>query len=252
MIMNTISVVTIAKNEGRNIAAFLQTVLGWVDEIIIIDNNSTDQTAHIANQYKAKVFKNKSTHLGKLKNYALSKATKDWILLLDVDEHVSIQLHKEIQIVLRGKTEFDGFLIPYQNHFLGHSLKVLEHYKKVRLFRKEKGYSTDVAVHEEVVVSGKVGELRGALFHYSYRSIPHIIKKFTHYAHIEARLFYNQGKKTEIKNLTLYPLHMFWSIFIKDKGYKDGIWGLGLALCFSYYEFMRYFFLFFLAQKTDR
>src|SRR3990167_2195192 len=121
--MNRLSAVTIAKNEEKNIESFLQNI-GWVNEIILIDNNSSDKTRLIAKRYTQKIFIHKSPNLGLLKNFALQKATRDWILLLDVDERVSPELQSEIKNVVT-KTSFDAFAIPYQNHFLGRPLRTL-------------------------------------------------------------------------------------------------------------------------------
>ncbi len=249
--MDTLSVVTIAKNEEKNIESFLQNI-GWVDEIILIDNNSSDKTRLIAKHYTQKIFIHRSNNLGLLKNFALQKATGDWILLLDVDERISPTLQSEIKDIITKRTTIDAFFIPYQNHFLGYPLKTLEQYAKARLFKREKGCVTTVPVHEEVVVKGKIGRLKGKLLHYSYRSIQQIIQKFTRYAKVEAVLFSKQKKTVGIQQITLYPLHMFWSIFIEDKGYRDGIWGFLLAVCFAYYELMRYVFLFYWQNTSKR
>lgn len=241
--MESLSVVTIAKNEGAYIRTFLQSV-DWANELIIIDNGSTDGTVVTARQFKVKIFQNLDENLGKLKQFGLMKARSDWVLLLDVDEIVSQQLADEIQNVLRVHSEFDGFLIPYQNHFLNHPLVCLaQQYSKVRLFRRACGHVQEVAVHEEVVVKGKIGRLNGKIYHYSFRTLPQVLSKFTDYACRESPLLHAQNIHPTWRRIFLYPLHMFWSIFIEGEGYKDGIWGFLLALCFMYYEYIRYLFL---------
>lgn len=243
-VKKSLTVVTIAKNEANNIDNFLKR-LSWVDEVIIINNNSTDRTKSIALDYTSKIFDNSDTNLGRLKNFAIEKASGDWIFVLDVDEYVSEELKNEIESVLIDKSQFDAYSISYQNHLLGHQLKSkAQQYEKVRLFRKGKGFVANDPVHEEMIIKGKTGKLNGKIYHYSFRSMPQIISKFTQYAKTEAPLLSNKGIKTHISHLIKYPLHMFWTIFVEDQGYKDGVYGFLLALCFAYYEFARYFFLF--------
>jgi len=249
--MEKISVVTIANNEAKYIEAFLKSVL-WADEIVVVDNGSTDNTIEIAKKYTARVFSNTVSNLGLLKQYALSQATKEWILLLDVDELVSKKLHQEIKDVLSRKSIHNSYSIPYTNFFLGHKMntKMLT-YSKIRLFKKNVGSISPDPVHEEVSIKGRVGKLDGCLYHYSFRSLSQTIKKFTNYARIETPLLQAKKEKVSVKKLTMYPLHMFWAVFIKDQGWKDGIWGLGLALCFTYYEFARYYFLWLYASRQQ-
>ncbi len=248
--MEKLSVVTIAKNEEKNIEKFLSR-LNWVDEIVVVDNGSTDRTAKYAKNFTDSVYSFEGNHFGELKQFAVSKATGDWILVLDVDEHITAMLKKEIKSVLRSKIDYKGYEILRVGYFLNHRLHAKGfHEYKVRLFKRELGCLTQVPVHEEVVVQGKIGRLRGEITHYSYRSVGQTIAKLTRYARLEAPLFYAKGDRVTFKKFTLYPLHMFWEIFIKDQGYKDGIWGFGLAVCFAYYEFARYFFLFMYRLKT--
>lgn len=241
--MSKITVVTIAKNEEKYIGDFLRHVV-WADEVVVVDHGSTDKTVEIAKQFKINFFYNINGNLGLLKQFALSKATKEWILLLDVDELLSPELQKEIQHLLSHKPKYDAYLIPYTNHFLSHALKSkAQTYSKIRLFKKGTGSVTSDPVHEEVVVKGKVGKMRAKIAHYSFRSLPQTLSKFIQYARVEGNLYFAKGERATLTKFTLYPLHMFWSIFVEDEGWKDGIWGFGLAACFAYYEFMRYYFL---------
>ena len=135
-------------------------------------------------------------------------------------------------------------MIPYRNYFLGHGMKASYlKYSKTRFFKKDFVFVTSVPIHEEVYSKFKKGYLKGNILHYSFRSVGQTLRKFTYYASVEAPLLFRKGERTNLKKLTLYPLHMFWSLFIKEKGYRDGIWGFGLAMCFMYYEFAKYIML---------
>src|SRR3989344_3672296 len=100
--MSKLSVVVSAYNEERNIKDCLESVRGLADEIIVIDNSSTDKTGEIARKYTKKVFeqKNDPKNIDPQKNFGFSKATGDWILSLDADERITPELTNEIKSVL--------------------------------------------------------------------------------------------------------------------------------------------------------
>lgn len=238
-----LSLVAIVKNEEKQISSFIENVR-WSDEIIIIDNNSVDNTYFLANNFTNKVYRSAEKNIGKIKTFALSKASGKWILFLDADERVSGVLKEEILSLVKGNSAMSGYKINYINHFLGHKLNSkAQQYGKVRLFKKNCGSISQNQVHEEIEIEGEVGELKGKIYHYSFRSIGQTLRKFTYYAKSEAPVLFEKGERVTLKKLTMYPAHMFWAIFFKDEGWKDGIWGFGLAICFTYYEFARYFYL---------
>jgi len=237
-----LSVVTITRNSERLLPRFLKSI-SFADEIVIVDGHSVDRTQKIAREFGANVYSRKFDGFGQQKLFGLQKSTADWILVLDVDEIVSDSLKKEIQKVLNAKTTHVGYRIPYQNHFFGRPLTTLEQYSKIRLFRRGKATIEKHTIHEETIIRGFIGLLNSKILHYSYRSLFQVLSKFTYYASLEAKQEVKRRKKIGIKHFTLYPAHMFWSIFVKEKGYKDGVGGFFLALCFSYYELMRYLLL---------
>jgi glycosyltransferase involved in cell wall biosynthesis len=118
--MKKITLVMITKNAADTLEMSLKSVRELVNEIVIVDDFSTDKTTEIAQKYTDKIKKNHQKSLGHQKSIALSMAKEDWILSLDSDEIVSEKLKKEIiKLLSQDKIQYDGFLIPYQNHFLG-------------------------------------------------------------------------------------------------------------------------------------
>lgn len=235
--------VIIAAGNDETIIVNTFKSISWVDDIIVVvSEDSTDGTKWLAKLYTSRVFVSPN-HLGMQRNYGVKKSFHKWILIQDTDEQIIDSLRVEIEnaIQLRG---YSGFNIPYDNHFLGHQIKNGgQSYSKTRLFRKDKVRIENLLIHPEIKLSGKIGKLKNPILHYSFRSVPQTLKKFTRYARIEAGMKYEKGERVSLKKLTLYPAHMFWSMFVEDHCYKDGIWGFGLTLCFAYMEFMRYFFL---------
>lgn len=241
-----LSLLIITKNAQVLIEKTLESVKGLVDEIIVVDDYSGDKTVEIAKKYGAKVFLHHGEDLGKQKRYGLKKVTGEWVLMLDSDETVSKELYKEIAKLLNGHmAKRNGYMIPFQNHFLGRPVNYGgEDYKMLRLLRKEAVLIKPSLVHEKFELkSGKAGELKGKIYHYSYRTLTQMFSKFTDYALREARQKARKGEKTSLRKIFLYPLHMFWARFIKDKGYKDELFRIPLDLGFAYMEFLTYLFL---------
>ena len=114
------------------------------------------------------------------------------------------------------------------------------------LFRTKEGFSTEDEIHAVYKIkTGKIGQFKNKIDHYSYRSLSQLFIKFTNYAIREARQKKSRGEKSSLKKVFLYPAHLFWARFIKDKGYKDGLFRIPLDLGFAYMEFLTYFLLFF-------
>lgn len=248
-----LSVVMITRNAAGVVADALKSVEGLWDELIVSDQNSTDGTQEILEQYKASIVTSQSENLGKRKQDLIKKANGDWILVLDSDERVSPELKQEIQTVLRQKSRdaVVGYRIPYQNYIFGKLVRYGgERYSKIRLFKRGHGFITPLPIHEEVVVDGSVGELSGAIRHYSFRTAFQLFGKFTHYARIAAQALEIASPKTARndmgRKLFLYGPHMVWARYVEEKGYRDGWRGLVLALAFGYMEALTYWLLLFL------
>ncbi len=183
--------------------------------------------------------------LGKRKNALIAVAAGEWLLLLDTDEVVSVQLAKEIHdVVTKSPDDTHGYQISYQNHAFGKELRFGgEKYAKVRLFRKKYGYVSPLPVHEEVIVEGKLGKLTGVIHHYSYQTLSQVLVKFTSYAWTLAGQKRQAKERNSFQKLFLYGPHMFWARAIKDQGWRDGWRGILLALCFGYMETLTYWLL---------
>src|SRR5947209_20350748 len=112
--MQTIAAIVITKNEERNITACLES-LKWVDEVIIVDAESSDRTVELAKAYTSKVFVRTWPGYGPQKNFAMDQATVDWILIVDADERVSDELGEEIHALLQSPGPAVAYRIPRRN-----------------------------------------------------------------------------------------------------------------------------------------
>lgn len=236
----------VTKNAGEVIGEALESIDGLWDELLVGDAGSTDATVEIVKEYKGRIVRQSGNNLGGRKQKLVKKAGSDWTLILDSDERVSDDLRHEIKEILAGNHRgIAGWRIPYQNYVFNRPVFYGgEKYSKVRLFKKHKGHVTAVPLHEDINMQGKLGDLKGVIYHHSYRTPFQLLSKFTRYARIAAVQKKRAGEKLTPNKLFLYGPHMFWSRFFVDKGYKDGWRGLVLAAAFAYMETLTYWLLF--------
>lgn len=241
--MPTLSVVVTAHNSQDFLPDCLASV-AFADEIIVIDNESTDKTVVIAKEMGAKVFhhKNNPAHLNESKNFGFSKAKGDWILNLDPDERVEPELATEIdELLVHPEIKTNGFSIPRKNIIFG---KWIEHglwYPdyQIRLFKRGKGKFPDVHNHELLTVKGEVSPLRYHLIHHNYQTISQYLQKIdTTYSINEVEVFLKQKKQIQPIDALRFPLQDFLSNYFARQGYKDGLHGLVLALLQGFYMFI--------------
>lgn len=250
-----ISVLLITKNNEEIIEKTARSLVGF-DDVVVVDGGSTDKTLFILKKIlpQAKIFVKEFFDIGKQRRYGLRFCRGKWVLILDSDEVLSSSLKKEIFQKIQ-KTKFNAFFIPYQNHFLGKKINFGgENYSMLRLFRKDSLLIKPSTVHNIFILKkGKASFLKNKIFHYSYRSIFQVFKKFKDYAQKMARIKFEKKEEVNLKKLTLYPLHMFYARFIKDKGYRDGLMRVFLDIAFAFMEFWMYFKLYLLKiKKTDK
>ncbi|PIP15084.1 hypothetical protein COW98_01770 [Candidatus Roizmanbacteria bacterium CG22_combo_CG10-13_8_21_14_all_35_9] len=240
----SISVSMISKNAADIINRSLQSIQNWVKEIVIVNSFSSDKTLEIAKRFNARIYKHKYQGEGKQRNYALTKAKAIWVLALDADEIITPELKREILRIIKS-SRFSGYKIPIQNYFRNKRLNYgKENYYKMVLFKKNKGFSTTHEIHAVYKVKdNKVGVLKNKINHYSYRSLWQLFTKFTSYGVREAKQKKMLGERISLKKILLNPLRMFLSRFIKNQGYKDGLFRIPIDLGFAYMELLTYLLL---------
>ena len=152
-----VSVVLITRNEAGRIHRCLEC-LRWADELIVVDQHSTDGTGEICREYGAKVFvREMSTGFGEQKQFAIAQASCPWILTLDADEVVTPEMRHAIQTAIANPGSCVGFRIPRRTIYLGRFIRHCGWYPSpvLRLFRRGYGRFTDALVHE--IVQRKAG-----------------------------------------------------------------------------------------------
>ncbi|MDE2025794.1 MAG: glycosyltransferase family 2 protein [Patescibacteria group bacterium] len=238
--MAKLSVVIMAFNEEKKIAGCLESVKDVADEIVVIDNGSTDATVAIAKKYTTKVFKQKNdpAKIDLQKNFGFAKATGEWILSLDADERVSPQLTKEIQMVMDQVSTYNGYWIPRKNIIFGTWIQHTGWYpdNQLRLFKKGKGKYTSEHVHEHLEIEGTVGNLQEMIVHEHYQTVGEFLSKMLVYAPNEAKNTLDKGYEFSYLDAIRFPSREFISRFFAREGYKDGLHGLVLSLLMAFYH----------------
>ena len=230
--MGKLSAVVSAYNEEKNIERCLRS-LRFAEEIIVIDNDSTDSTAKIAKKFTEKIFKQKNNPLeiDLQKNFGFGKATNEWILSIDADEEISTELASEIKLIFGSSkssiSAINGFWIPRKNFIFGKWIEHAGWYPdfQLRLFRKGKGKYVAKHVHEDLKLDGPSAKLKEHLIHYHYESILQFIYRTLNYAQNEANSLLEKGYQLSHFDAIRFPINEFLSRFFARKGYKDGFHG---------------------------
>jgi glycosyltransferase involved in cell wall biosynthesis len=234
----SISAVVITRNEAAHIQACLAT-LGFADEVIVVDDESTDGTAELARQAGARVIVH--AHEGENwdlnKNVGMAAATSDWVVLVDADERVPPPLALELRTL---DERHAGYWLPRNEIYFGfHARHAASGAKVMRVFRKGKASFEGARLHAHPRVDGSVGELRSALDHLAYDSIRAYVEKTNKYTDHEAATRFAAGERAGWREIVLAPLKLFRYRFVVLKGYKDGMPGLVFSLVTSLYPLLQ-------------
>ncbi len=240
-----ISVVILTKDEEKNILDCVESVL-WADEIIILDDNSQDRTVEVVKNIsnkKIKIYsKNLDNDFSSQRNYALSKATKEWVLFLDADERVTTQLRDEINSFLINdskNSDTKGFFLKREDVMWGKALKYGEvgNIKLLRFAKKKEGIWYG-KVHEEWRIEGKVSEFENSLIHYPHQTIDDFLKEINFYTTIRAKELYDSHVNSSIKDIIFFPSGKFILNYFFKLGFLDGIEGFIFAIFMSFHSFL--------------
>lgn len=237
-----LSVVVITKNEQENIRGCLETVR-WADEIIVVDAESSDETVSHARDYTPHIFVRPWPGFGPQKNFGMEKVAGDWILLIDADERVPPELREEIlRMAQESPPEVTAYRIPRRNYFYGKWVRWGGAYPdyQIRLLRKGAGRYNDVAVHENLLITGSVGTLHQPLDHWTERTIADHFKKFDLYTTLASEERAKTRKTVWWGDFVFNPLATFFKMYMAKQGFREGIHGLILSVLASYYTFAKY------------
>jgi glycosyltransferase involved in cell wall biosynthesis len=237
-----ISATVITFNEEQNIRDCLESI-AWVDEIIVVDAFSTDNTAAICRQYTDRVVQRQWPGHVLQKQFALEQASGAWVLSLDADERLSAEAAAEIRrTVVDGDPAADGFMFPRQSFYLGRWILHGGWYpdRKLRLVRRGRARWTGEDPHDKLVVDGTTGQCSGKIYHYVYRDIAQQLKTVDSFSRITAEQWHRQGVPARLLPLLVRPPLKFLETYVWKRGFLDGMPGFIIAVISSCYVFLKY------------
>jgi len=247
-----ITAAIITKNEDANIERCLKS-LGWVNEILIVDSGSIDNTLKICESYNCRIIKSDWLGFGKTKKFAVDSANNDWILSIDADEEISPALMDSIKNIDLSNIDL-AFKIKRISYYLGGRVLYSgwQNDYPIRFFNRKTANFNNKPVHEKVEInSDKVIEIKSPIFHYPYKNISEHIEKINSYTTLSSNMLFKEGKKVFL----IYPFLACFLKFIKVYffrfGFLDGYRGIILCSLSAFYVYLKYIKLWSLDKDED-
>ena len=233
-------------NEEQNILECIASV-SWVDEIFVVDSFSRDRTPALARSAGARVIQHEYVSSAAQKNWAIPQCRHDWVLIVDSDERVTLELRREIIEILRADlidpgSVKDGYRIARMNHFMGRPVRYCgwQNDTCLRLFRAARGRYQDRMVHADVIIDGRTGRLREKMMHYTFTGFEQYMNKFERYTTLAAGDRHHVTGKIGWPQLVLRPAARFLKQYFIKRGFLDGRVGLIVCGLASFSVFMKY------------
>ena len=244
-----ISAVIIAFNEEDKIAGAIESV-GWADEILVVDSESSDRTREISERAGAKVLVNKWQGFSQQKQFAADRAAHDWIFSLDADERVSDQLRTEIlRLKNLPQTDLaDGYRIPRLSFYMNRPIRHGGWYPdwQLRFFRREGGKWKNVLIHEsfEMTENSRIEKLKSDILHFSVENASHHHRMIgSRYAPLAARQMFERGKHASVFKIFTAGATAFLQTYFLKRGFLDGLAGFAIARFAAHHAFLKYLLL---------
>lgn len=238
-----LSAIVLTHNDEKLIARCLES-LSWCDEIILVDDYSTDQTLSLVQKTGAKVYRRRlNNDFAAQRNFALKQAQGEWVLFVDSDEVVGPPLAKEIQLVISTPKDkrilVNGYFIRRRDFLWGRELRYGEtgQVKLLRLAQKNSGLWAG-KVHEVWRIKGVSGEFTNPLWHYPHSDVAQFINEINRYSSIRAQELFEQGTEAHFWQIIAYPSAKFFLNYCWRLGFLDGTAGAVLAIMMSFHSFL--------------
>lgn len=238
-----ISVVIITFNEEKNIRRCLESVQGWVKEIIVLDSFSQDKTEAICQEFGTQFYQNAFEGHIQQKNEALKYASQPWVLSLDADEAVSPELKRAIGRI-DFQTENKAYNFNRITNFCGSWIRHCGWYPdtKIRLWKKGDGKWGGQNPHDRLILNKevKLTHLQGDLLHFSFYTVNEHFKQIHFFTDISSKAAFEQGTKSSLAKLFLKPTIKFLRDYLILGGFRDGYYGLIICLNSAFAKYLKY------------
>jgi glycosyltransferase involved in cell wall biosynthesis len=251
-----LSVVIVAKNEAQTLPRCLASVQGWVAEIVVALNDTTDDSAAVAQGLGATVHRVAWQGYRDTKNAALALATHPWVLSLDADEEVSPALRDALSAFF-SRPDHDGFAgarFPRKVWFIDRWITHGDWYPdlSLRLFQRPRArWGGDAFVHEKVECDGPVTTLAGDLHHYSFPTLAGHVAKINPFADLFVRQQQDKGGRFSLFAAIFRPFWRFFRAYVLKCGFLDGFPGFYIAWATAFGAFVRYSRLYELENRRE-
>lgn len=247
-----ISAIIITKDEEHSIRECLQSI-SWVDEIIVVDSESKDQTLKICKEFRAKIFTKSWQGFGPQKNEAIKHAKYKWILSIDADEIITPELKKEIIAITKSNNPSEAYSICRRSFYCGRLIKFSGWQSDfvVRFFQKKFCKFSDDLVHEKVLVNGTTLKTKSYMIHNAFENFEEVIKKINVYSSLSASMFYKKNRKSSLKKAIFHAFWSFIKTYIIKLGFLDGKYGFMLSISNAEGTYYRYIKLMMLHSKSN-
>lgn len=237
-----ISVYIIAKNEADRIARAIRSVVRWADEVIVVDSGSNDDTVEVAERAGARVMYHAWPGYGPQKRFAEDQCRNDWLLMLDADEEVSPALAEEIQEAFRLPVNVDAFSMKVTDMLPGETRPkwFAYSYDILRLYNRRQGRCSDHAYQDRVVIErNNLGELKGRIWHHSFRSWEASVEKMNFYtSQVALDRVHRQVRLLGLRLFTEFPL-TFLKVYFGRRFCLRGSMGLATSITVAYLNLLR-------------
>ncbi|MBI4430170.1 MAG: glycosyltransferase family 2 protein [Candidatus Omnitrophica bacterium] len=238
-----LSVTIVTKNEEKRIRECIESVR-WAEDILLIDDGSTDGTVPMAKLLGARVIAREGEKIneGKFRNWTLEKVRFDWVLKLDADERVTPELAEEIKQLLKMGPQYRGYAIPRQNYIGDYWVKFGGWYpaRQLVLFNRQYFRWEEVEVHPRVFLDGPSGRLKHDIIHFSYRDFSHFFEKSNQQTTWEAQKWLKERRKIGPFLCARKMVDRFLKTYVLKQGFRDGFVGFAVAVFNGLYQFASY------------
>lgn len=239
-----ISATIITHNEADRISECIIPLLSLVNQIIVLDSGSQDQTREIALSLGAEVHHADWTGYGPQKRRAEDLCAHDWILNIDADERLTKALASEIRRCFTNKSpDKDAYRLRIVDKFPHEERPATWAfaYRRIRLYNRCKGRFVDSIVHDDVMMkdNAKVFDLKGSLDHESIRNLSDHHAKLNRYTDLQVRDMHDRGRRIpRWRLLTEFPVAFLKSYFLRRRIFY-GWWGIIYSVNYAHMRFLR-------------
>ncbi len=223
-----LAVLVVARNEGKNLAACLESARFADERVVVVDASSEDATLEIARQLAEVVRVREFDNFANQRNAALALSSADWVLSIDADERITPDLAIEIRRRLADPSNpCVGYRVPIRSEILGRpfGFSGTQQDHPLRFFRRDRGRWTGL-VHETVAIDGPIGQVEQFLEHRTLPNIRVFLGKIEHYTTLEASDLHQAGRRFRSSDVTLRPIWAFLKLYLGKQGFRDGLEGL--------------------------